>query len=323
MELLMPIEQRTLGRTGLNVSILGLGAGGNSRLGLSTGQTEEHAANVVRAALDLGITLIDTARGYQTERAVGMALKGRRRDGAVLSSKSPYRDENDELLTSQAFTDNLDTSLRELGVETIDIYFLHGLTLPYYEAARDRFLPVLEQARQAGKVRLAGITEAFERDTRHEMLQRAVQDDDWDIYMVGFNLLNPSARERVLAYTRRKGTATLGMFAVRRALIDEAWLRKLLRRLADQGEVDPTLPDAPDLMKSLGLEGVCSSFSEAAYRFCAFEPGMDAVLSGTSSPAHLAENLRSVQNGPLPQSTLARLKELFGKVDSISGQVRE
>ncbi len=318
----MPVEQRTLGRTGLSASILGLGGGGNSRLGLSTGQDEAHASEVVRAALDLGVTLFDTARVYQTERAVGLALQGRRREQVVLSSKSPYLDAEGQLLTPRAFADNLDTSLRELGVEMIDIYFIHGLRLPYYEAARERFLPVLERARQTGKIRFIGITEAFESDTRHEMLQRAVQDDKWDVVMVGFNLLNPSARERVLAITHRKGIGTLGMFAVRRALIDETWLRTLLQRLAGQGEIDPELPAAPDLMDRLAFRGVSESLSEAAYRFCAYEPGMDCVLSGTSSAEHLRANLEAVQRGPLPGATLARLQQLFGKIDSISGQVR-
>jgi hypothetical protein len=115
-----------------------------------------------------------------------------------------------------------------------------------------------------------GITEAFERDTRHEMLQRAVKDDDWDVFMVGFNLLNPSARKRVLADTRQKDIGTLGMVAVRRALIDETWLRLLLQRLVDQGDIDQELANAPDLMESLALNSV-RNLSEAAYRFCAFE----------------------------------------------------
>jgi len=317
----MSVELRTLGRTNLNVSILGLGAGGNSRLGLATGQTEAHAAEVVSAALDLGITLIDTAHVYHTERAIGLALQGRRREQVVLSSKSPYRDAQGQLLTPQAFAGNLDTSLRELGVEMIDLYFIHGLDLASYAACRERLLPVLERARQAGKIRLIGVTEAFERDTRHEMLQRAVQ-DDWDVLMVGFNLLNPSARERVLAATRHKGIATLGMFAVRRALIDETWLRGLLQRLAAEGAIDPALTAAPDLLDALGLSGVSETFSEAAYRFSAYEPGMDCVLSGTSRAEHLRANLRAVQRGPLPAATLARLQQLFGSVDSISGQVR-
>jgi aryl-alcohol dehydrogenase-like predicted oxidoreductase len=318
----MSIEQRSLGKTGLSVTVLGLGAGGNSRLGLSVGQTEEHAADVVRATLDMGLTLIDTARGYQTERAVGLALRGRRRDLVTLTSKSPYLDGEGQLLSPQAFASNIDTSLRELGVETIDVYFVHGLRLPYYEDCRERFIPVLEQARQAGKIRFTGLSEAFERDTRHEMLKRAVMDDHWDVVMVGFNFLNPSARESVLAVTRQKGIGTLGMFAVRRALIDESWLRILLQRLAESGEFDPELASAPNLMDLLALRGVANTLSEAAYRFCAFEPGMDAVLSGTSSIEHLRANLEAVRKGPLPKETQARLDQLFGRIDSISGQVR-
>ncbi len=318
----MDIEKRKLGRTGLEASLLGLGAGGNSRLGLSNGQDEEHAAEVVRAALDLGLTLLDTARVYGTERAVGQALRGRRA-GVVVCSKSPYLDEGGALLSAQAFGDNLDASLRDLGLEWIDVYFVHGLAPEWYEAARERFLPVLEQARRAGKVRFLGLTEQFERDTRHAMLQRALRDEGWDVFMVGYNLVNPSARARVLAETRRKGIATLGMFAVRRGLIDPAWLRRLLARLAQSGEIDPRLAQAEDLMAALGLEGACESLSEAAYRFCAFAPGMDCVLSGTGSAEHLRQNLEAVQRGPLPAEALARLEELFGRVDSVSGQVRD
>jgi L-galactose dehydrogenase len=316
------IEQRMLGRTGLQVSILGLGGGGNSRLGLAHGWDEGHAADVVHSAIKMGVTMIDTARVYGTEGAVGRALAGQR-EGLVISSKSPYLDGAGNLLTAEAFRANLETSLRELGLETIDIYFIHGLRPAFYTAARERFQPVLEAARRAGVVRFIGLTEAFETDTRHEMLQLAVEDEGWDVFMVGYNLLNPSARERVLARTAQKGIGTLGMFAVRRALIDESWLRKLLLRLAQQGEVDPGLADVPDLMDALGLRGVSQSFSEAAYRFAAYAPGMDCVLSGTSSAEHLRDNLHSVSHGPLPAETLAQLNRLFGKIDSISGQVRE
>jgi len=318
----MEVETRTLGRTGLAVSLLGLGAGGNSRLGLAAGLDQAHAADVVRAALDLGLTLIDTARVYGTERAVGLALRGRR-DGVVVSSKSPYLDEAGNLLNADVFTRNLDASLQALGLEWIDLYFIHGLQAEKYEAARERFLPVLERARQAGKLRFFGLTEQFEHDTRHEMLQMALRDEGWDVFMVGYNLINPSARERVLVEARRKGVATLGMFAVRRGLIDPAWLRKLLARLAKAGEIDPALAEQEDLMAALGLAGVCESLSEAAYRFSAFAPGMDVVLSGTSNAEHLRLNLEAVRRGPLPPGALARLEELFGRVESVSGQVRD
>ncbi len=67
-----------LGRTGLEVSVAGLGCGGRSRLGMTKGRDVHHAADMVRQALDLGINLIDTARAYGTEEAVGLGVKGRR-----------------------------------------------------------------------------------------------------------------------------------------------------------------------------------------------------------------------------------------------------
>jgi L-galactose dehydrogenase len=319
-----PLQTRSLGRTGLQVTLAGLGCGGNSRLGLATGHDLSHAASVVRAALEMGVTIIDTARYYQTEPAVGMALQDWYAGGTrpVISSKAPYLDDERNLLTPDAFREHLETSLRELRLDTIDIYLLHGLTLPYYEACCETILPVLEQAKRDGKIRFFGASEAFESDTRHELLQRLVQDDCWDVVMVGFNLVNPSARERVLAVTRKKGIATLGMFAVRRGLIDGDHLRRLLKRLVEMGEVDPALAAESDLMDSLGLGGVCDSLSEAAYRFAAYEPSLDCVLIGTGNAEHLQQNLQAILKGPLPASTLSRLEQLFGKIDSVSAQLK-
>jgi len=316
------IERRILGKTGLEVTVLGLGAGGNSRLGLSLGKSEDHAISVAKAGLEMGITMFDTANAYQTERAIGRALRGTERDRVVISSKHGYRDPQGDLLSAQAFEHGIDESLQLLGVDTSDIYFIHGLRRQHYELAVERYVPVFEKARQAGKIRYIGVTEGFESDTRHEMLQQAAQDDCWDVLMVGFNLLNPSARKSVLSETRRKGIATLGMFAVRGALIDEDHLRILLGRMKESGALDSSLAEEANLMEALNLVGVCESVSEAAYRFSAFEPGMDCVLSGTSNPAHLKANLAAVAKGPLPEHTLTRLEAVFGMVDSVSGQIR-
>ena len=83
-----------LGRTGLKVSVAGLGCGGNSRLGLGT-LTRVQSADLVRRALDAGINFIDTAMAYGTEEIVGDALVGRPRDQVVISTKS--------FITSEAF----------------------------------------------------------------------------------------------------------------------------------------------------------------------------------------------------------------------------
>ena len=148
------IERRILGKTGLEVTVLGLGSGGNSRLGLSLGKTEDHAISVAKAGLEMGITMFDTANAYQTERAIGQALRGAVRERVVISSKHGYRDRQGELLTAQAFEQGINESLQSLSVDTIDIYFIHGLRRQHYETAVERYVPVFEKARQAGKTRL-------------------------------------------------------------------------------------------------------------------------------------------------------------------------
>src|SRR5215218_8631933 len=80
------MQKVTLGRTGLEVSAACLGAGGHSRLGQRAGASAEHSADIVRAAVDQGITIVDTAPNYGTEEIVGNGLKGRR-DGVVVSTK--------------------------------------------------------------------------------------------------------------------------------------------------------------------------------------------------------------------------------------------
>ena len=78
----------TLGKTGLKVSVAGLGCGGNSRIGLGSGLGESQAVALVKEALDLGVNLLDTAASYGTEEVVGKAIKGRPREAIVISTKS-------------------------------------------------------------------------------------------------------------------------------------------------------------------------------------------------------------------------------------------
>ena len=114
-----------LGRTGLEVSVAGLGCGGHSRLGMAKGQDVHHAADLVRAALDLGVTFIDTARAYGTEEAVGLGLKGRR-DEAVISTKAGVA-RGGNLASAADMARYVDESLQKLATDHIDVFLLHGL----------------------------------------------------------------------------------------------------------------------------------------------------------------------------------------------------
>src|ERR1700681_1160508 len=99
----------TLGKTGLRVSVAGLGTGGFSRMGLKTGKSEQEAARLILDAVDLGINFIDTAPPYGTEGVVGLALKSLRRDKVVVATKSTvFR--NNEWWTPERVVKSLDNS---------------------------------------------------------------------------------------------------------------------------------------------------------------------------------------------------------------------
>lgn len=311
------MDSISLGTTGLRVSVLGLGGGGHSRLGQRTGASEHESAALVRRALALGVTFIDTAEAYGTESIVGAALRDVRREDVVLSTKKSMKAEG-RLITAAELTRGLDASLKRLGTDYVDIYHLHGVHLDQYDQAVADLVPAMLRLRDAGKIRRLGITESFASDPGHTMLARAVRDDYWDVVMVGFNMLNQSARARVLAETRRRGTGVLCMFAVRDALSRPEKLRETINELVRQGLIDPEQVNLQDPLDFVAE--AAESLPDAAYRFCRAEPGIHVVLSGTGNLGHLEQNIASILRPPLPESVRARLIELFARVDTVSGQ---
>jgi aryl-alcohol dehydrogenase-like predicted oxidoreductase len=303
------------------VSVAGLGCGGASRLGMARGGDVEHAAGIVRRAVDLGVTFIDTARAYGTEEAVGQGIRGRR-DTLFLSTKvGPRRSaqRGGGLAEPADIVRALEDSLRRLGTDRVDLYNLHGVTAGEYEHCVRVLLPELRRQQAAGKIRFIGVTEMFGGDTGHEMLSLALPDDHFDVVMVGFNLVNPSARSRVFPLTIQHDVGTLIMFAVRRTLSDPAALRDAVDALIARGELEPERIDRADPLGFLRAAPGIRSVVEAAYRFCRHEPGADVILTGTGDVAHLEANVAAIQAPPLPDDMQHRLESLFGAIDSVSG----
>ena len=121
------MQYRTLGRTGVQVSTLALGAMNFGAIGRTT---QDEATAIVDAALDGGINLIDTADMYsqgESEEMVGKAIAGRR-DDIVLATKAamPMGDERNHQGSSRRWlVTELDNSLRRLGVDHVDLYQIH------------------------------------------------------------------------------------------------------------------------------------------------------------------------------------------------------
>jgi len=312
------VETVILGRTGVEVSAAGLGCGGHSRLGQTYGATVKQSEAVVQRALDLGITYVDTAQAYGTEHIVGTALRGRR-DQVVLSTKASATDREGSLLDARGLRGAVESSLRQLRTDRIDVYHLHGVGDDEYDYCVKELVPELEQLRDDGLIRFLAISERFARDPGHDMLQRAVLDECWDVMMVGFNMLNQSARERVFATTREKSIAIEVMFAVRRALSQPDELRRVVDELVADGHISSGAVDRGDPLGFLVHESGATSVVEAAYRYTRHEPGCHVVLTGTGRVEHLEENVRSICAPALPDADTQRLRTLFGHLDHLSG----
>jgi len=313
------MEYTTLGRTGLKASVAGLGCGGPSRLGLRNGaQGEKSAVALVRQALDLGINFLDTAESYGTESVVGKAIAGVARDRFIISTKKALPSPHHSGIEGEV-KKGLEQSLRLLGTDYIDVYHLHGVEPKDYGFARERLMPVMRRLREQGKIRFIGVTEGFVQDPSHQMLQQGLREDLWDVVMVGFNLLNPSARGSVFPMTREKRVGVLNMFAVRRALSQAGRLKGILRDLMHDGVIPENAVNAEDLIDFMLRESDATTLPEIAYRFCRHERDVHLVLTGTGKPEHLKANVESILKPPLPKSVLQKLEEVFGDLDHLTG----
>ena len=313
------MEYTTLGKTGLKVSVAGLGCGGPSRLGMrNDSQSVDNAVALVKLALDLGVNFLDTAQSYGTEPIVGKAIAGVPRERLVLSTKKTLP-ATGHVHPEAEVVKGLDQSLKLLGTDYVDVYHLHGVEPKDYEVAKHRLMPAMRRLKEQGKIRFIGVTEGFATDWSHTMLQQSLNEDLWDVVMVGFSLLNPSARKTVFPLTAKHGVGVLDMFAVRRALSQPERLRALCRELVDKGAIRKDAVDANDPLGFLTKETDAVTLPEAAYRFCRHEQGVDVVLTGTGNPEHLKENVAAILKPALPIPVLKRLEDLFGGLDYLTG----
>ena len=153
------MDYTILGRTGLKVSVMGVGGGGPSRLGRSyrktteesvAMKTKEESVAIIRQALDSGINFIDTAEKYGTEEIVGNVIKGIDRSSLVLSTKKAVF----EGITPEEVQKGLEESLKRLGTDYVDIYHLHGVVLKDYDYLVSEIVPAFLKMREQGKIRL-------------------------------------------------------------------------------------------------------------------------------------------------------------------------
>jgi aryl-alcohol dehydrogenase-like predicted oxidoreductase len=307
------MEFRPLGKTGLMVSVAGLGCGGNSRLGLGRGASVDDCVAVVRTAIDLGVNFIDTAEAYGTEEIVGTAVRRYDRNRLVISTKAIFKaDDNAETVTHR-----VEAALRRLGLDYVDVFHFHAVNPTAYEHHRDVLAPALVKLKEQGKVRHIGVTETSPNDPEQKMLARATQEAPWEVIMLAYSLMNQGARHRVFPVTRRRGIGTLLMFVVRNIFSQIDYRRDTFAKLVEDGHLDSSFLSDGDPLGFLVSDGGAESITDAAYRYARHEQGVDVVLFGTGNKAHVEANVASILRPPLAAPIIERLHASFGRLTGV------
>jgi len=203
------MQYRTLGRTGVQVSTLSLGAMNFGAIGRTT---QEDATAIVDAALEAGVNLIDTADFYsrgESEEMVGRALAGRRED-VVLATKAflPMGEERNHRGASRRWlVSELDSSLRRLGVEHVDLYQVHRWDPTTTD---EETLSALTDLRRAGKIRYFGSsTFPAYRIVEGQWAAREHHLGRYVTEQLNYSVLNRGAEADVLPVTEHHGLGVL------------------------------------------------------------------------------------------------------------------
>jgi L-galactose dehydrogenase len=261
------------------------------------GRTANEAAELVRRALDLGVTYVDTAPAYGTEQAVGLGIRSLPRAEVTVSTKFRHVSRDGKLRDSRALRRSVTHSLAKLQVEHLDILFLHGVLPSEYPFCAQELLPEMVRLREEGLVRAIGLSESFANDPHHRMQHQALEDGSWDVFMTGFNVLNPSARW-LFERASQRGIGTVVMHAARWVLTGTDRLRSHLAGLAT-GVCSDRRERLETAIERLAEPTAAAAFPSLAYRYCLNTPGVGSVLMGTGDPIHLDANVEAAAAAPL------------------------
>jgi hypothetical protein len=203
------IVYRTLGKTGIKVPVISMGAHHTDN------------PNLVRVALDSSIVMLDTAQAYQrgqNEEMIGQVLKGRPRDSYVIATKAGLPNNQTtglytEEATEKAFLKKVDSSLKNLGLDYVDIYYHHNVW-KRESALYEPILKALEKVKKEGKARFVGITTHMNEP---EVIRAAVDSKFYDVILTSYNFQQKHYAEmrNAIAGASQAGLGVVGMKAIR------------------------------------------------------------------------------------------------------------
>lgn len=282
----------TLGRTGLQVSLLGYGA---EPLGRRT-RSFEDAQSVLNAVLDGGVSIIDTAAAYgRSEEFIGRAIAARK-DEFTLVTKCGYIGEYRPAWSPRQIAATVDTSLRNLRMDCIDVLLLHSCGLD--ELKEGDAIEAVQRVRDQGKARFVG----YSGD--NDALGFAVASGVFDVIEASFNMLD-QANAPHLDEAARRGMGVL----IKRPLANAVPGRDERPRSDYAAQYWPRWQTLA--LTTNDADGL--PWLEAAARFSAFRPGVCAILVGSSRAEHVLAHRSALDRGPLPPHIIKRLTSAFAR----------
>ena len=310
------MQYRTLGKTGMNVSLASFGTGGPSQFGQHKGLEQQQQTALIRRCLDLGINLFDTHEGYgSSERILGEALRGVPRDSYYLVTKWAYHRNGGVGQNAAALAASGRAQPRKARHGTHRCNDASRILAAEYDAVVERFMPTLERLQEQGKIGFKGFSTRYIVDPAQEALPVALRTHPalWDVIMVKYGILNQIAANEALPLALEHNIGVLNMASVRIKLPNPRLLEELIAEWKDKGYIASESLPTRDPLGWL-VHGDVDSVVSAAYKFAADHPAIGSVITGTSTIAHLDANIAALERPRLPKADSARLKRLFGHI---------
>jgi aryl-alcohol dehydrogenase-like predicted oxidoreductase len=310
------LKYRSLGKSGLEVSVISLG----TWLTFSGGIEKRLAASCIHKALDLGITLFDTANVYGrgiAETVLGDALTGIRRDSYILATKVfGAMSETDKGLSRAQIAKQLDASLRRLGVDYVDLYQCHRYDP---ETPLEETMEALTTAVRQGKVRYIGFSEwpldKFERAAEIPGVARFVSSQPQ------YSLLWPQPQEEIFPRCAELGIGQIVWSPLAQGVLtgkyrpDSPLPPESRAAHADMGTMVPQhwlerpVLEAVQKVKDIAEQEAGLTLAQFALAWVLWREEVSSAIVGATSPKQLSENARAADHVVAP--------ELFAKAEAI------
>lgn len=318
------METRRLGRTGRQVSVVGLGCW---QLGADWGVVgEDEALDVLRAALDSGVTFLDTADVYgdgRSEALVGRVLKERPDAGVTVATKMGRRADPHvpEAYTLDAFRGWLDRSRRNLGVDTVDLVQLHCPPTPVF--SDDRVFDALDTLVEEQVVTAYGVSV----ETVDEALTAIARPQVATVQII-LNVFRRKPLERVLPATQEAGVGIIARVPLASGLLsgkyDETTTfgaddHRTYNRAGESFDVGETFSGVPFEVGVRAARQVArltptgATTAQLALRWIIDQPGVSTVIPGARNADQARANAAAAHLGPLDEATLDALRDVYDR----------